>query len=154
MGSPVLANGDASWCWEGVLLQEVSKGTGCWGAARVDGFTRRGLYVHSCAGKRHHVPRTCFFGKRGAEQSMGLRASPGAPGIPRCLSASPRRGGERGARAIPPHKEPGEEAGERDGNVAGWREGVKRTHTRTRGCGGLRPRGAEGGGHTQPIVSG
>lgn len=33
-------------------------------------------------------------------------------------------------------------------------EGGGGTHTRTRGCGGLRMRGAKGEGHTQPIVSG
>lgn len=73
------------------------------------------------------------------------RASPGAPGIPGILSASRRRG-EHMRR----HKEPGEEAEDRQQRL---REGGKHPGTQAR-CGGLRMRGAEGEGHTQPIVSG
>lgn len=54
-----------------------------------------------------------FFGKRGAEQSMGLLGARMYP-----------PGGKRGTRVIPPHKEPEEEAGR------GWRDGGEHTHAR------------------------
>lgn len=78
-----------------------------------------------------------FFDKRGAEQSMGLL----------------------GARMYPPGEEGRGEGDKRDPIAQrtrrrGWGEDGGRGGTRTRGRAGLRMRGAKGGGHTQPIVSG
>lgn len=93
------------------------------------------LYVPSYMGRGNiSLELGFFFGKRGAEQSVGLLGARMYP-----------PGGERGTCVIPPHKEPEEEAG-RDGGMGGS------THTRSHE--GLRMRGAKGGGHTQPIVSG
>lgn len=84
------------------------------------------MYVPSYVGRGNvSLELGFFFGKRGAEQSMGLLGARMYP-----------PGGKRGTRVIPPHKEPEEEAGR------GWRDGGS---TRTRGHEELKMRGPREG---------